>query len=216
MRSLYAATAVGAVFDEANLIADAGLVPLVAWAEQVGLPDLVAEHLAIVDADNSAGANPAAKVVCRVAGMAAGADSTDDLDRLRQTGNRPLFADLRALPRRWARSCGRSSTGTCSRLNPVLRASLVALMERVDLLPGSDQVVFVDVDSTHCQVYGYAKQGAGHGRSTGRRTLPPLIATVSTPIADPGVAGIRLRPGKSADVRGGGWPRPSLPCAGSP
>jgi len=96
MRSLYAATAVGAVFDEANLIADAGLVPLVAWAEQVGLPDLVAEHLAIVDADNSAGANPAAKVVCRVAGMAAGADSTDDLDRLRQTGNRPLFADLRA------------------------------------------------------------------------------------------------------------------------
>jgi hypothetical protein len=36
----------------------------------------------------------------------------------------------------------------------------------------------------------------------GRKTLHPLIATVSTPIARPVVAGIRLREGKSADVRG--------------
>ena len=70
MQSLYAPRMVDAVFDDPNLIADAGLVPLIALAEQVGLPDLVAEHLAIVGADNSAGANPHAKVVSLVAGMA--------------------------------------------------------------------------------------------------------------------------------------------------
>ena len=72
----------------------------------------------------------------------------------------------------------------------------------MNLLPGADQVVFVDLDSTHRQVYGYAKQGAEHGRLKGKKTLHPLIATVSTPIARPVVAGIRLRRGKSADVRG--------------
>jgi hypothetical protein len=63
-------------------------------------------------------------------------------------------------------------------------------------------VVFVDLDSTHRQVYGYAKQGAAVGRHKGKKTLHPLIATISTPIARPVVAGIRLRKGKSADVRG--------------
>jgi hypothetical protein len=72
----------------------------------------------------------------------------------------------------------------------------------VDLLPGADQVVFVDLDSTHRQVYGYAKQGAAVGRHKGKKTLHPLIATISTPLARPVVAGIRLRRGKSADVRG--------------
>jgi hypothetical protein len=58
--------------------------------------------------------------------------------------------------------------------------------------------------STHRQVYGYAKEGAAAvGRHKGRKTLHPLVASVSTPIARPVVAGIRLRKGKSADVRGG-------------
>jgi hypothetical protein len=84
----------------------------------------------------------------------------------------------------------------------VLRQALVALAQRVDLLPGAEQVVFVDLDSTHRQVYGYAKQGAAVGRHKGKKTLHPLIATISTPIARPVVAGIRLRKGKSGDVRG--------------
>src|SRR5439155_9687868 len=38
MQSSHAATAVDVAFDDPNLIADAGLVPVVALAEQVGLP----------------------------------------------------------------------------------------------------------------------------------------------------------------------------------
>jgi hypothetical protein len=63
-------------------------------------------------------------------------------------------------------------------------------------------VVHVDLDSTHRQVYGYAKEGAAVGRHKGKKTLHPLIASVSTPLARPVVTGIRLRRGKAADVRG--------------
>jgi hypothetical protein len=201
MQSLYGHRMVDVAFDDPNLIADAGLVPLIALAEQVGLPDLVAEHLAIVDADNSAGANPHAKILSLVAGMAAGADSIEDIDRLRHAGNRHVFDQMRA-PSTLGTFLRAFTHGHVQQLNKVLRASLIALMERVNLLPGADQVVFVDLDSTHRDVYGYAKQGAEHGRLKGRKTLHPLIAIVSTPIARPVVAGIRLRKGKSADVRG--------------
>jgi len=201
MQSSHAATVVDVAFDDPNLIADAGLVPVIALAEQVGLPKLIVEHLAIVDAANSAGAHPAAKVMSLVAGMVAGADSIEDVDRLRQTGNRRVFDQMRA-PSTLGTFLRAFSHGHVQQLNRVLRENLVDLAERVDLLPGADQVVFVDLDSSHRQVYGYAKQGAAVGRHKGKKTLHPLFATVSTPIARPVVAGIRLRRGKSADVRG--------------
>ena len=201
MQSSHAATVVDVAFDDPNLIADAGLVPVLALAEQVGLPALVDEHVAIVDADNSAGANPAAKVMSLLAGMACGADSIEDMDRLRQAGNEELFDQVRA-PSTLGTFLRAFTHGHVQQLNRVLRESLVALAARVDLLPGADQLVFVDVDSTHRQVYGYAKQGAAVGRHEGKKTLHPLLATVSTPIARPVVAGIRLRRGKCADVRG--------------
>ena len=42
---LYAPTSVDVAFDEPNLIGDAGLVPVVALAEQVGLPELQQQFL---------------------------------------------------------------------------------------------------------------------------------------------------------------------------
>ncbi len=47
MQSFHAVPAVSVVFDEPNLIADAGLVPLVRVAERVGLPALVGDRLRI-------------------------------------------------------------------------------------------------------------------------------------------------------------------------
>jgi hypothetical protein len=40
----------------------------------------------------------------------------------------------------------------------VPRQTSIRLAERVPLLPGADEVVFVDLDSTHRQVYGYANK----------------------------------------------------------
>jgi hypothetical protein len=201
MQSSHAATAVDVAFDDPNLIADAGLVPVVSLAEQAGLPALVAEHLQISGAANSAGANPVAKVMSLVAGMVAGADSIADIDRLRQTGNHLVFDQVRA-PSTVGTFLRAFTHGHVQQLNRVLRELLVALCAWVDLLPGADRVVFVDLDSTHRQVYGYQKEGAAVGRHKGRKTLHPLIASVSTPLSRPVVAGIRLRKGKAADVRG--------------
>ncbi len=198
---MFPASAVDVAFDDPNLVADAGLVPVIALAEQVDLPALVAEHVVLTGADNAAGANPAAKVMSLLAGMVAGADSIDDVDRLRRAGNQVVFDQIRA-PSTLGTFLRAFTHGHVQQLNTVLRQALIALAGRVELLPGAGEVVFVDLDSTHRQVYGYAKQGAKVGRLKGKKTLHPLIATMSTPIARPVVVGVRLRRGKSADVRG--------------
>lgn len=87
-------------------------------------------------------------------------------------------------------------------LHAVHRRFLTALTRHVPLLPGADQIAFIDVDSTHKRVFGRTKQGARIGRFKGVRTLHPLLGTICTPIARPIVAGVRLRQGKSADARG--------------
>lgn len=201
MQSSHAAGAVDIAFDDPNLIADGGLVSVVALAEQVGLPELVAEHVRIEGAANSAGANPAAKVMSLVAGMVAGADSIEDTDRLRHAGNGVVFDQIRA-PSTLGTFLRAFTHGHVQQLNAVLRQMLINLAGRVPLLPGADEVVFVDLDSTHRQVYGYAKQGAAVGRLKGKKTLHPLLVTASTPIAVPVVVAVRMRRGKSADVRG--------------
>jgi hypothetical protein len=201
MQSSHAANAVDIVFDDPNLIVDAGLVSVVALAEQVGLPELVAEHVTITDAANSAGANPAAKVMSLLAGMVAGADSIEDVDRLRHAGNAVVFDQMRA-PSTLGTFLRAFTHGHVQQLNAVLRQVVIALAERAPLLPGADEVVFVDIDSTHRRVYGYAKQGAQVGRLKGKKTLHPLIVTASTPIAAPVMVAIRMRKGKAADVRG--------------
>src|SRR6185312_11716074 len=96
MKVSHAAMAVDVVFDDPNLIADAGLVPVLALAGQIGLPELVAERVVITGAANGAGANPAAKVMSLLAGMVAGADSITDVDRLRHAGNQVVFDHIRA------------------------------------------------------------------------------------------------------------------------
>ena len=84
MRLSHSAAKTRASFDDPNLVSPAGLVPVVALAQRAGLDDLVARH---VRPGGPCGVNPAVKVPCLV-GMAAGADSIDDLDLLRRRCSR--------------------------------------------------------------------------------------------------------------------------------
>ncbi|PYC64279.1 IS1380 family transposase [Streptomyces tateyamensis] len=203
MQSSHAVSAVSAVFDEPNLIADAGLVPLVRLAESVGLPALVGDRLRIEDADNGAGANPTAKVMTLVAAMCAGADSIDDTNRLRHGAMGRLFGGVRA-PSTLGTFLRAFTHGHNRQLHSVHRDFLARLARATPLLPGLEQVAFVDIDPTHRRVYGRAKQGAEVGRFKGVRTLHPILATLSTPLARPVIAAVRLRRGKAADARGAG------------
>jgi hypothetical protein len=57
MQSSHAASAVSAVFDDTNLVAYAGLVPVMRLAERCGLARLVAEKVKLTGAKNGAGAD---------------------------------------------------------------------------------------------------------------------------------------------------------------
>jgi hypothetical protein len=189
------------VFDDPNLLADGGLLPVMGLAEKLDIAGLVDERVRIVGAANSGGANAGAKVMSVLAGMVAGGDSIEDLDRLRLGAMGRVFTGIRA-----PSTCGtflRSFThGHVKQLHAVHKQVLTGLAAGSDLLPGSDEIAFVDVDSMHRQVYGYTKQGAVNGRLKGQKTLHPLISTISTPLSRPVVAGIRMRKGNAADVRG--------------
>ena len=93
MRLLHSLARTHASFDDPNLVSHAGLVPVMALAQRAGLGDLVAEH---VRPGGECGVNAHLKVPCLVAGMAAGADSIDDMDLLRHGAMSVLFGGVRA------------------------------------------------------------------------------------------------------------------------
>src|SRR3954451_2801162 len=199
MRLLHAGRAVDAVFDDSNLVSCAGLVPVMRLAETVDLAGLVGRR---VRPQLSTGANPGGKVATIVAGMAAGADSIDDLDMLRHGGMGRLFE--RVCAPSTAGSFLRSFTwGHVRQLETVGRDLLVELAERTPLLPGAHACTFIDVDSLLRRCYGHAKQGAGfgHAKVGGYNVrlfgLSPLVATISTAQATPVVAATRLRGGNA-------------------
>jgi hypothetical protein len=196
------------VFDEENLVSSAGLVPVMELAEQAGLSRLLDAHVRFTsERVRSGAANATRKLASIIAGMAAGADSIEDLDVIRAGGMKRLFggvyasATLGILLREF-------TYGHTRQLQAVLRAHLVALAARSPLLDGIAGRCFVDIDSLLRPVYGHAKQGAsfGHtkisGKSVLRRGLSPLAVTISTPTTAPVVAGVRLRAGRAGSAKG--------------
>ncbi|MFE5098227.1 IS1380 family transposase [Streptomyces sp. NPDC056638] len=201
MQVSHTPAAVSAAFDDPNLIAYAGLLPVLRLAERCGLSRLVAEKVKLTGAKNGAGAAADAKVTSIVGGMAAGADSIDDLHVLRHGAMPVVFAGARA-PSTLGTFLRAFTHGHALQLHAVHRRFLAALAAHTPVLPGSDKLAFIDVDSTHKRVYGRAKQGAEYGRFKGIRTLHPLLATVCTPQSRPVIATVRMRRGKAADSRG--------------
>lgn len=188
---------VAVAFDDPNLIGVAGLDPVLRLAERAGLGELVTDH---VHLPGEGGANPHLKVAALVAGMVAGADSIDDMDLLRHGGMDRLFTGVRA-PSTLGIFLRAFTFGHVRQLDAVASRFLTALSRRAPLLPGADQIAFVDIDDTIKATYGYTKQGAGYGYS-GVKGLNALVATISTPLAAPVIAATRLRKGSTNSARG--------------
>ena len=102
MRLLHELAKIHATFDDPNLVSHAGLVPVMALAQRAGLGDLAAEHVRIA---RPCGVNAPVKIACLAAGMAAGADSIDDMDLLRHGAMSTLSGGVGRRPR---------SAGTCA------------------------------------------------------------------------------------------------------
>jgi Transposase DDE domain group 1 len=193
-----------ATFDDPHLVSHAGLVPVMALAQRTGLDELAGKHVRIA---RPCGVNAHLKVACLVAGMAAGADSLEDMGLLRHGALPDLFGGLRA-PSTLGSFLRSFTWGNVLQLQKVHREVLAALARRAPLLPGAGTLAFLDVDSQQIRVYGYAKQGAafGHTKIAGKsllvRGLNVLAATISTPLAAPVIVGTRLRGGNAASARG--------------
>lgn len=186
----------------------AGLIPLLALAEQAGLSRLLDEHVRFgCERVRSGAANATPKLVSIIAGMAAGADSIDDLDVIRAGGMKQVFdrvyasATMGILLREFTH-------GHTRQLSAVLRRHLIALAEQTPVLDGIAQRCLIDIDSLLRPVYGHAKQGAsyGHTKIAGkpilRKGLSPLAVTISTATAAPMLAAVRLRAGRAGSAKG--------------
>ena len=181
-----------------------GLVPVMALAQRAGLADLVAEH---VTPGGECGVNAHLKIPCLVAGMAAGADSLDDMDVLRHGAMDVLFGGVRA-PSTLGSHLRSYTWGNVTQLEKAGREFLAELARLAPLLPGAGTLAFIDIDSMQKRVYGHQKQGArfGHTKIQGKsllvRGLNALAAVISTPVAAPVIAATRLRGGNAASARG--------------
>ena len=204
MRLLHDLAKTHASFDDPNLVSRAGLVPVMALAERCGLAELAGEHVRLA---SRTGVNAGVKVGCLVAGMAAGADSIEDMDVVRHGAMADLFGGIRA-PSTLGSFLRSFTWGNARQLESVHREFLAELARRAPLLPGSDVLAFVDIDSQQKRVFGYQKQGAafGYTKISGKslmvRGLNVLAATISTPLAAPVIGAVRLRGGSAGSARG--------------
>jgi Transposase DDE domain group 1 len=188
-----------AVFDEPNLVSAAGLVPLMALARRAGLAQLADRWLSV---PTDKGANAGVKVCSLVAGMAAGADSIDDMAVLRHGGTARILGASPA-PSTLGSFLRAMSFGHVRQLDAVASRFLLALAADTKLLgaPDARTAVMVDLDDTIVEVHGHRKQGAAFGYS-GVRGLNAILATVSTDSVAPVVLAQRLRKGNVGSSRG--------------
>src|SRR3954470_13158966 len=190
---------VSATFDEPNLVGAAGLVSLMSLARKAGLRELADERMSV---PTDKGANAGLKLSSLVAGMAAGADSIDDMALLRHGGMGRVFTGAYA-PSTLGSFLRSFAFGHVRQADAVASRFLLNLAEHTELLGrGQDSgPVLLDLDDTIVEVHGYAKQGAAFGYS-GVRGLNAVLATVSTQTVAPVIAAQRLRKGGAGSARG--------------
>jgi hypothetical protein len=134
MRLLHALAKTSAEFDDPHLVSHARLVPVMALAERAGLGELVAEH---VRPGGDCGVNAHLKVPALVAGMAAGADSIDDMDVLRHGAMGTVLGGIRA-PSTLGSHLRSYNWGNVSQLEKAGREFLAELALQAPLLAGRD------------------------------------------------------------------------------
>jgi Transposase DDE domain group 1 len=204
MRLLHTAAKTHARFDDPNLVSHAGLIPALRLAQDIGLEDLARQHVRVAA---KVGANPGLKIGSLVAGMVAGADTIDGMDLLRHGAFPATVGGIRA-PSTLGSFLRGFDHGNVRQLAAVHRRVVLELAVRTPLLPGADTLAFIDIDSVQRRVYGGTKQGAafGHAKIASKsllvRGLNVLAAALSTPLAAPVVAAVRLRGGNAGSARG--------------
>jgi hypothetical protein len=180
---------VEAVFDDPNLVANAGLVIPATLMVRLGLEALVNQRVRLVG--RVGGSQPGRKVLTLVATILAGGSHIDHANVLRAGATRVVLGFRVMAPSTLGTFLRAFTFGHVRQLDAVIAETL---RRAWTLGAGPDgETMTIDMDSTICEVHGHAKQGAAYGYT---RTLGyhPLLATV----AETGeVLHARLRKGSS-------------------
>ena len=182
-------------FDDHRLVANAGLILPATLALRLGLPQLVQQCL---DLGNAPGrANTGDKMMTLVASALAGGDCIDDADVLRTGGTARTLGGTVKAPSTLGTFLRSFRWGHVRQLDRVSR-ELLAQAWAAGAGP-SDAPFTIDLDSTICETYGLAKEGARHHGYTGKRGYHPLLA-IAAGTGD--VLMARLREGRANTARG--------------
>ena len=182
-------------FDDDRLVANAGLLLPVTLAHHLGLGELVDNHVDLGDAPGRANAGD--KMLTLVASALAGGDCIDDADVLRAGSTDRVLGCVVKAPSTLGIFLRSFQWGHVRQLDRVSR-QLLALAWSAGAGPG-DAPLTIDLDSTICETYGLAKEGARHHGYTGQRGYHPLLA-IAAGTGD--VLMCRLRQGRANTARG--------------
>ena len=162
-------------FDDHRLVANAGLILPATLALRLGLPQLVDRHLDLGHATGRA--NTGDKMMTLVASALAGGDCIDDADALRAGGTARVLGFTAKAPSTLGTFLRSFRWGHVRQLDRVSR-ELLARVWKAGAGPG-DAPFTIDLDSTICETYGLAKEGARHHGYTGARGYHPLLAVAA-------------------------------------
>ena len=182
-------------FDDHRLVANAGLLLPVTLAQHLGLRELVDNHVDLADAPGRANAGD--KMLTLVASALAGGDCIDDADVLRTGGTASAIGCVVKAPSTLGTFLRSFRWGHVRQLDRVSR-ELLARAWAAGAGPG-DGPLTIDLDSTICETYGLAKEGARDHGYTGQLGYHPLLA-IAAGTGD--VLMARLRKGRANTVRG--------------
>ncbi len=195
MRASRSLDTVAVIFDDDNLVANAGLILPATLAQHLDLQTLINSKVHLPD--SSAGCLPGRKALTLVHSMIAGGDCIDDADVLRAGSSSAVLGHVVMAPSTLGTFLRAHTFGNVRQLDSV---NTEALRRAWAAGAGPDPTapLVVDIDSTICQVYGHAKQGASFGY-TKVRGYHPLLAFR----ADTGeVLAARMRKGSANTGRG--------------
>lgn len=195
MRSSHSLDRVDTAFDGTQLVADAGLLLPATLAHHLGLRELVNRHLNLGRTPGQA--NRGDKLLTLIMSALAGGDCIDDSDALRAGGTERVLGFRVKAPSTLGTFLRSFRWGHVRQLDAVSR-HLLARAWAAGAGPG-DAPLTIDLDSTICETYGLAKEGALHHGYTHVRGYHPLLA-VAAGTGD--VLMARLREGRAATVRG--------------
>ena len=183
------------LFDDHRLVANAGLLLPATLARHLGLRELVDHHLDLGGAPGRA--NTGDKMLTLVASALAGGDCIDDADALRAGGTVGVLGCVVKAPSTLGTFLRSFRWGHVRQLDRVSR-QLLARAWAAGAGP-SDSPLTIDLDSTICETYGLAKEGARHHGYTGARGYHPLLAVAA---GTGEVLMSRLREGRANTARG--------------